>query len=339
MRVLFQQTRGVVMMEFLVALMPVMLAFLGLVQFSFAAVAKLVVHHSASLAARAAIVVIEESDNVPGVPVGIYRGLPSGLVETHPPKNSAATDTARSAVQRIASQVRRPGTMTEKFKSLFRSLKGGSSRIDHIRAAAYIPLLTISPNILSEGLAFLAGDITANDTVKTSIGEAGLGRVVGAFIYNLGAVAVTFPEAPGAKQFKKEAYGYDQDVTVRVSYLFRCRVPLVSLFMCDSGWALYSGVAYTDPATWYDINTLRQNRPSNMEELDSWLKRAVTLKRQIQRRQDRIDVFRGQEDEFKQVESMLTQRLLLLQPGARYMMIQQEATLPLQGARYYARGE
>lgn len=231
------------------------------------------------------------------------------------------------------------------LQSALSVLNRGESRIKQIRTAAYMPLLAVSPNSADDGLQFFQGrgaDVTRlwakSDTLSSAIGGTGADRIVGAFLYNLGAVAVTFPTAPGSDQFMQGGYDPGEPVTVRVSYLFRCKVPLVSLLLCDSGWSLYSGEALADPAVWWEARKLGAKVPRSFSEIDGFLQEVAALESKVAQRQQRIDTFTGHEDEFKQVESRLIQQIILLRPAARYMVIRAEATLPLQSANYYPRG-
>lgn len=64
-RSLRKDTRGAVMAEFAIALMPMLMAFFGFVQVSRAFQANLVLRHSAIVAARAAAVISNKNDNLP----------------------------------------------------------------------------------------------------------------------------------------------------------------------------------------------------------------------------------------------------------------------------------
>jgi len=335
---LFGNTQGVVMMEFLVALIPVMVAFLALVQFAFAASAKLVVRHAAAMGVRAAVVVIEEYDTLPGTPLGIYNGLPAGVLEEQPRSEDPASGNQSARLRSIVAAVRSRQSVFDEVKAIYDTNEIDNSRIKEIRKAAAHPLLSVSPNVINEELEFIVGDSAAQNTVETAIGDWGARRLVGAFLYNLGAVAVSFPKSAQATEYQNEPYEPGADVTVRVSYLFRCRVPFVSILMCDAGSALFSGSVWSDPAVFWEARRLTNERPTRLSEVAQWSRQLDGLRSRLAQRQKRIEAFNGRSDDFERVESPAIQRLLLFQPGARYMLIQAEATLPLQSARYYPRG-
>jgi hypothetical protein len=67
---LHADTSGAVLVEFLVALMPLMITFSCFVQLSQMATAKLVVKHSAVVGARAAAVISNKNNNTPDQPKG-----------------------------------------------------------------------------------------------------------------------------------------------------------------------------------------------------------------------------------------------------------------------------
>ncbi|HEX4354306.1 MAG TPA: hypothetical protein VHZ95_15360, partial [Polyangiales bacterium] len=183
--------RGVVMMEFLIALVPVMLAFLGFTQFCFAGIAKLTVRHAAALVARAAVVVLEESEDVAGAPDNIYSGFKAGGLEVARPSASQAgsgpsVQQSQNQVSNVTSAGSADKSASQNMQDLLGSLDRTSSRIKQIRTAAYVPLLAISPSLIQDGVQLIddiaSGQIFAKTTVKDAIGPAGLDRVAGALL-------------------------------------------------------------------------------------------------------------------------------------------------------------
>lgn len=76
-------TRGAVMVEFLIAFLPLFVLFLSLVQFTGLVVAKLVVQHAASTAVRAAVVVLDDDpENYGGVERNSFSGQRKSDIET-----------------------------------------------------------------------------------------------------------------------------------------------------------------------------------------------------------------------------------------------------------------
>ncbi|MDD9947446.1 MAG: pilus assembly protein [Myxococcales bacterium] len=360
--------RGVVMAEFIIALIPLMMAFLAAVQFAFVATAKLTLMHSTTVAARAAAVVIEESVALPGLEeTGIYQDLPAGLVEREP-TDGTRSDAQQESDLRALDGASMDGDAGSQLGSLFEVLDRDGSRLNQIRTAAYIPMMAISPNALADGLDFLLSipglvhnptevfKVWAeNDNVRNQVWDSGtdeagtMSRLIGAFVYNLGALSVTFPE-PEAEQEQQNpdpnavpestegdvrAFEPGEEVTVRATYLFRCRVPLVSALLCESGWGIAFNSAWLDTGTWWESRGLG-DWPTSIEELRAWEARLGEI---VQRRQARLDKIQEMAVDWKQVESPMVQRLLLFRPGARFLVLRAEATLPIQGAKYYPRGE
>jgi hypothetical protein len=170
-----RDARGVVMMEFLIALFPVMLAFLGTAQFAFATVGKLLVRHAAVVGARAAVVVIEESIDVPGTPPDLYAGLPAGELELGEERDDPA-ETNESGLRSATSNASDSNSATSVMQSLMNTLDRGHSRMAQIRTAAYLPLMAASPNAIAEGLGFIVGAVDGEghrDTLESAIGGAG----------------------------------------------------------------------------------------------------------------------------------------------------------------------
>jgi hypothetical protein len=343
--------RGVVMMEFLIALMPVMLAFLGFTQFCFAGIAKLAVRHAAALVTRAAVVVIEESEDVAGAPKDIYGGFKAGGLEVaRPPGTQSGGGASVQQSQGQVSTVTGAGSPNKSTSQNMQDLLGStdrtSSRIKQIRTAAYVPLLAISPSLVQDGVAVFNdignAELFQKTKVKDAIGNAGLERVTGSLLYNMGAVAVTFPKAPGSQELSDGRFGKDKDhlnelVTARVTYLFRCQVPLASLLMCSSGWSLLMGDAWFDPLAMRSIVRMVGDPPKRAEGLPKWADQWKQEKAVHDRRQRRVEAFKGHQADFEEVEWPFMRDVLLALPGTRYMVLSAEAQLPLQAAQYYPR--
>jgi hypothetical protein len=338
--------RGIVMAEFVIALVPVMIAFLGFTQFCFAAIAKLAVRHAAALATRAACVVLEEADGIPGAPANIYNGLKAGGLEVSRPTASQSgaksdVDNSQSQVSTVTSSGSSSGSLSQNMQALVGGTNRTDSRIKQIRTAAYWPLLAISPSVVDDGISladsFGQGELTPKMKVRDAIGDAGLARLGGALLYNMGAVSVTFPDSPGSEQLSKGTFERGAQLTTRVSYLFRCQVPLVSLLMCSSGWALLTGTIWADPFTLRRMERLIGSPPQNVKDLPAWVDRWKNTQALNDRGQQRIDAFQGHEADFKEVELPFMRDVLLALPGARYMLMTAEAQLPLQSAQYYPR--
>jgi Flp pilus assembly protein TadG len=68
---LLRDTRGAVLAEFIIASMPIFIAFFTFVQLAKVATARLVLKHSAIVGARAAAVIVNGKDNNPGQKAGM----------------------------------------------------------------------------------------------------------------------------------------------------------------------------------------------------------------------------------------------------------------------------
>jgi hypothetical protein len=341
------------MAEFMLALFPVMMVFLGVTQFCFISAAKLLVRHSAVVAARAAVVVIEESQDLPAIEQGIYGGAKAGILEdsqpaqTSPamgasgpaPDPSAPGSAERDRLASVADSVSSGTSILDQLQTLI----GGrdATRLAQIRTAAYIPMLAISPDVI-QTVGFLIDQgidvFSENQTVARAIGTSGVSRLVGSFLYNVGMLAVTFPEEPGGMDFRKGSFPRGELTTVRVTYLFNCQVPLASFLICDAGYVLAGNLdAALDVGLWWEARQLNVNAPRSLTELPAWLDRAQQLQRSRERRNERIDRFAAAKPDLDQVELPWVQSVLLLGTGSRYLRLQAEASLPLQSARYYPR--
>lgn len=362
MRRLYTETHGIVMMEFLIAMFPLMIAFLGCVQFAVLAVAKLTLLHSANTAVRAAVVVIEESSDLPGTPEGgIYGDLEAGLLEVSNPDSSQGGVSESSTLDSVQPTQSKDGPLAQ-LGDLFTLVSRDDTRINHIRSAAYIPMLAISPDVFPDLKAVTespfddVGLWSKEDSVYRAIGDTST-RLPGAFLYNLGALAVTFPDAESPDNEKTLSpqdlslnsstsgdqsdvveFERGQDVTARITYLFRCRVPVVSALICHSGWAIQWETEYLDTWTLWEAQRQLGDIPRSYEEIREWQSRYDATKSRFAEREAELNKVLERKGDYSQVESPFLQSLLLMRPGARYMVLQAEATLPLQGARYYKRG-
>ncbi|MCB9599586.1 MAG: pilus assembly protein [Sandaracinus sp.] len=198
---LVKDEKGVAYAEFLIAFPPVLILFLCLVQLSLMYVGKLAVRHSANRAARAAVVVIPDDPQY-------YDG---------------------EAVNEIDYQGSGTSTPSDTFFGSGLALGSGSPRIRAVRSAAYIPLTPFAPSI---------DNVLDDESVRTAFDRGVLDALAGAFVYNRGATAVTFPPEPGSDSAPIETFDAHGLVTTRVTYFFHCGVPIVNRFMCDGALEL-----------------------------------------------------------------------------------------------------
>lgn len=196
----------------LMALFPLLLTFFGVLQLSLFQLAHLVVQHAAFRAARAAVVVLDDDPKY-------YDGAPAGDLTA----GTAETDSGFLAKTREAAN-----DLANRYRSLTGDEKSsGGARLQEIRAAAYHPLAVLAPPP--------SGYLRKATDLKTELGGTTWARMVlGAQVYNKGAAVVTL-HLPGDDVALQKVSQPRQFIEVRVSYLLRCGVPLVSALMCRSG--------------------------------------------------------------------------------------------------------
>ncbi len=286
--------RGAVYVETLLCLVPLLTLFFGVVQLSFVASARLVVRHAAAQAARAAIVILEDDpERFGGAPrgnlvAGRPEGVVSGLRETFAPMAPHAPTSGEAST--------------------------GGARLQAVREAAYVPLAALAPaRPLSLG--------SENPSLERAIGESPLTRfALGYLLYNRAAAVVTLRAAPGSDDVLTSV-GPRDDVTVHVTYLFYCGVPLASRLLCDPLWDLAGYGRVLD-----ELSALKSASPRDLVRSMKDLKERLPAKQEKFARISR---------ELERVESPEL-FLLLLFSGERFLAIEAEATLPNQGALYYA---
>jgi Flp pilus assembly protein TadG len=96
-------------------------------------------------------------------------------------------------------------------------------RLEAIRTAARLTLAPLSP-ALGSG---------ASDSIAGALGAGLASSAAGLLGFTRWTVAVTFPDGEGGYRTAFEPRG---DVTARVTFLYRCAVPLARALLCD-GWA------------------------------------------------------------------------------------------------------
>jgi len=92
-------------------------------------------------------------------------------------------------------------------------------RLDAIRMAPMLILSAVSPSIES---------VTGN-SLADAIGEAQFGGYLAGLLWTEVAMAVTFPDGDGGYRTSFDATG---PVTARVTFLYKCTVPMVNSLVC-----------------------------------------------------------------------------------------------------------
>jgi hypothetical protein len=290
---------GAVYVEFLLAFIPLFTLFLGMTQMALLYTGNIVVRHAASMAARSAVVVLPDHPaRYDGEPVNTF-GAGTGEASTADAASQLLDWAGLSGGDAPAA-----GTST------------GGARWTAIRSAASIPLIAISPSM---------EQLVSDASVYRAIGGDPQDRAAtGSLFYNRTALAVTFPTAPGAETLHPPGYtfGPDEEVTVRVTYLFHCGVPIASQLLCNSYGELLSGV----PLDLEERRALASARGADASELASMDERIEHQSERLQQAQAGLS-----ELEYVEVPWM---GYLMEDTGARFRVLRAEATLRNQGADY-----
>lgn len=211
-------TGGVVYVEFLIAFVPIFIFFLAMVQLSLIAVARIVVQHAAVRGVRAAVVVLDDDP-------ARYDNAARGDLR-------AGTDADAGGEKAIGDAV---GAKEETPPDV-EQLHHDGARMAAVARAVHVPLAAIAPG---PTWIFEASGVT-DRSVDRALGYTPLGRLLYGLNFHLGlTTAITFPVEPGASKFHKgEVTGVDL-VTVRITHLFACSVPIAAHLVCGSlGWDL-----------------------------------------------------------------------------------------------------
>jgi hypothetical protein len=287
--------RGAVYVETILCLVPLLTLFFGVAQLAFVASARLVVRHAAAQGVRAAVVLLEDDPKH-------FGGEPD------------RGDLLQGDAANIASELHAAlGQVASLGAGATTSEPQGGARLQAIREAVYVPLAVLAPS---------SGFLTSGGSrLATAIGSSPLLRFAfGALVYSRGAAAITLRAAPGSDEVLDEVGPHD-DVTVHVTYLFHCGVPLASLLLCNPLWDL-AGYGKS-------LSELQKLDPSKPLEV------AVALEK-LRDDFPPADEYQRIADELARAESPVLLLPYLLS-GGRFLVIEAEATLPNQGADYYSR--
>jgi hypothetical protein len=210
----------------------------------------------------------------------------------------------------------------------------GGPRLQAIRHSAQLQLAAIAPDARTVGDWFL-GLVTP---VKPSLLGDGIGsplaRLAGHLLYTPVAAAVNFPKEPDSRELRNKDGGQvrferNESVTVRVTYLYPCSVPIANLFVCSSLLDM-TGIPKATAGVTELIASARETRSLN--DLRN-------LRRRIQELYDRTrnklnEAQRNFEELQAGAEQPNLQLALLFAQGARFHVLRREATLPIHGASY-----
>lgn len=215
--------RGVVYLEFLFAFVPLFLLFLGTCQLALLHTAKLIVHHAAFAAARSTVVVLSEDPHE-------YDESPRGTLSFGRADAQLGIEGMLARLGLLPPWAALLPTTPSNDGGVLGFLKAVASgswkpqqgaRMAPIRAAAYMPLLTLAP-------------ASSRATLAASVDAGVAGDVSGALDYTKAASVITVHAAPGSAELAREPIDGKASVTVRVTYVYQCSVPIVRGLMCSS---------------------------------------------------------------------------------------------------------
>lgn len=324
---------GVVYAEFIMAFTPFFLLFLGIIQLSFIAAGGLVVQAAAMKGTRAAAVILPDDRF-------FYDGEKEMLLDFEGNSEGGYEQALGKQMGEQDSSLTGSFGSTEQSGAGTESSSSGGPRLSAIRMAAYLPLAPLAPDFrliatwfasgASAGMVGAGGlGVERYSLRKTGIGEnAALRFLQGLLWYNKAAAAINFPVAPSAPELLNEGedftgqvvFQHKQPVTVRVTYLFPCTVPLVNLIVCkkiDPGSStgfvgqIADAVDMLDALKQGDLDALRDGADEPSEEDKLLLKE---LRAGVQS-PDLLDT-------------------MLRASSARFHVLRAETTLPLQSAAY-----
>jgi hypothetical protein len=240
LRELGRDRAGAVYVEFLIAIIPVLTLFLAICQFALIGVAELVVHHAALRAVRTAIVTLEDDDPQRFGEVG--RGVLSG------------GDSDAIAAEPLLMTLLGVAPDAALFSAFSASAEGErsqqGSRMQPIRTAAYVPMLLLAPNVRADD---------AQHSLGRALSDPLLRRLAFALDYTRSAAAVTVMAGEGSDSLAAEPIARNADVTVRVTYLFSCGVPLIRVLLCDTEAAVTLEPSTESAAGRAELLGLREN--------------------------------------------------------------------------------
>jgi Flp pilus assembly protein TadG len=209
--------RGVVYVEFLIAFFPFFLLFLGTCQLTLLVAARVIVSHSAAVAVRSAIVVLED-------PADDYNGAQQGsLSEGKSSSPDFLSLLGQSGAQNSGSWLANDSASTGASSS--HPAQQGA-RMGAIRLAAYMPLMTLAPSESSV--------TTPSDSIDRSLVSNTGTQLAFAYGYTEAATAVSVHSSESSEELASEPLDKTGLLTVRVTYLYYCGIPIVRALMCSS---------------------------------------------------------------------------------------------------------
>ncbi|HLU67869.1 MAG TPA: TadE/TadG family type IV pilus assembly protein [Kofleriaceae bacterium] len=199
LRPLHRDQGGSVYVELLVVVLPFLLLILGIAQLALLYVAGSLTQHAARRAVRAAVVVLDDDPRH-------YGGAPRNALAG----GALASDPLDDLLAGLGLSGDRSGESG-----------AGRARLHAIWAAAAAPLLPLSPALVDDG-----------PSVASALGGGRPESRAAAAARTLrSALSISFPAGPGQSALR-DRFAPEDLVTVRVTYVHRCAVPLARHVLC-----------------------------------------------------------------------------------------------------------
>ena len=169
--------------------------------------------------------------------------------------------------------------------------------------------------------------LTGPTSVMAAIDDPMQRAVMGQSAYNRAAMAVTFPLAPGATEyrdtFESAASAPNLQLTTRVTYLFACSVPLASRLMCESYPTLRLGPA-------------AEIAEALIDSLGSGSASPESVMAELERLDNTWRRYEESQPALEELDRAAAGDMMYLTSatGARFKVLRGEVTLPLQSTRY-----
>jgi len=310
-----RRTRGAIYVEVLVAIIPVLIFFFGLLQLAMLYSARLVVRHAAWRAARSAVVILEDDP-------ARFNEVPRGEVTYH--EDSGSDTSSGGTTQFLEGVADVLGIRLPMMELRGMASSSAGPRLTAIQQGAFMALAVLAPMPGPLMQTFgMRGDELGDTSNSTRF-------LAGMFLYNRAAAMVTLRGPDGEVT---QDVGATDLVTVRVTYLYYCGMPIVNYFMCDSLMQLAGFDQLDDAARNYyeavaneGLNGLTSGQGTQPIE-DA----GRNLQADLQRAADTAGSL-ARDLQYAETPELL---LPLAFSRAHFKMLSAEATMPNQGACYY----
>jgi hypothetical protein len=206
------------MVETLLAFIPLLTLFLGIVQYTLLAAAQLVVQHAAVAGARSASVVLDDDP-------ARYEDVERLVIDN----GGARDDGASRDLLAVGDALLNAVPEVPSVAGLAAAIQGYGPRMALVRNAVYAKLAAIVP---ARALAAFAG--APGSSVLDALGRSPALRLAQAPLYLPITTAITFPRAPRSSSVFEDRVDATELLTIRVTHITTCTIPLVARLMCRS---------------------------------------------------------------------------------------------------------